>query len=76
MDAAAVSLRGKLGESLSSVQKYATQPSSSRTSTTRIKPPAGRYVARNVLKVLVTASRYRTKSTANSSTSSSKAQKP
>jgi hypothetical protein len=32
-----------------SVQKYARQPVGSSTSTTRIAPPAGRQVARNVL---------------------------
>ena len=32
-----------------SVQKYARQPVGSSTSTTRITPPAGRQVARNVL---------------------------
>src|SRR5262249_60336334 len=43
-----------------SVQKKAAQPSVWRTSTTRISPPAGLYVARKVLKVLRTASPYRT----------------
>src|SRR5439155_23704917 len=41
-----------------SVQKNATQLVGSRTSTTRIRPPAGLYLARNVLYVLVTSSPY------------------
>src|SRR5262249_29911095 len=46
-----------------SVQKKATQPSSSATSTTRMAPPAGGHVATNVLYVLVTVSLYCTHST-------------
>src|SRR5262249_11189946 len=46
-----------------SVQKKASQPSSSRTSTTRITPPAGRHVARNDLTALVTFRPYCTQST-------------
>jgi len=46
-----------------SVQKYASQPSGSRTITTRIWPPAGRQVASKVLIVLVTRPPYWTHST-------------
>src|SRR4051794_27171179 len=42
-----------------SVQKYARHPAGSSTSTTRITPPAGFHVARNVLYRLVTGSPYR-----------------
>ena len=42
-----------------SVQKYALQPAGSSTSTTRIAPPAGRQVARNVLYRLTASSPYR-----------------
>ena len=54
---------GGPGVAPGAVQKKATQPWSSRTSTTRITPPAGRHVARNVLTVLVTFSPYCTHST-------------
>ena len=46
-----------------SVHKYARPPSSSRTSTTRITPPAGRQVARKVLIVLATRAPYGAHST-------------
>src|SRR6202020_1572632 len=42
-----------------SVQKHARQPFGSSTSTTRITPPAGLQVARNVLYFLTTFSPYR-----------------
>src|SRR5439155_10410201 len=42
-----------------SVQKNATQPVGSSTSTTRIAPPAGRQVARNVLYRLAVGLPYR-----------------
>jgi len=41
-------------EASGSVQKYASQPCSSRTSTTRITPPAGFQVARKLFTVLLT----------------------
>ena len=41
-----------------SVQKYARHPVGSSTSTTRITPPAGRQVARNVLYRLTAGSPY------------------
>ena len=44
-----------------SVQKYARQPVGSSTSTTRITPPAGRQVARNVLYRLTTFTPYSSK---------------
>jgi hypothetical protein len=44
-----------------SVQKNARHPVGSSTSTTRIRPPAGRQVARNVLYRLAARSPYRVK---------------
>jgi hypothetical protein len=43
-----------------SLQKNATQPCGSRTSTTRIAPPAGRHVTGKVLYVLTAFAPYST----------------
>jgi len=59
----AIASRTAAADASGSVQKYASQPSASRTITTRIRPPAGRQVARNVLIVLTTRSPYCTHAT-------------